>query len=101
MLNASGRKDLAEQVARHLRKKGFDVIHYGNFGSVQKQTKIVNCSGNIEAARQAREALGLKGLEIYSKPEKPAVVQARVILGTDFNAAATADPAGFGADGGR
>lgn len=101
VLNASGRRELAERVTRRLRKKGFDVINFGNYGAVEKQTKIVNCSGNIAAARLVREALGLTDLEIYSKPEKPAVVHARVILGTDFLAAGTADPAGPGKEGGR
>ncbi|MBI4801461.1 MAG: LytR C-terminal domain-containing protein [Elusimicrobia bacterium] len=101
VLNASGRKDLAEQVTRYLRKKGFDVISFGNYGAMAKQTKIVNCSGNIAAARLAREALGLKDLEIYSKTEKPAVVQARVILGVDFNEAEIKSPALFNKGSGR
>lgn len=101
VLNASGRRDLAERVTRYLRKKGFDVINFGNYGAVEKQTKIVNCSDNIAAARLLRDALGLTGLEIYSRPEKVSVIHARVILGTDFLAAGTADPAVLGKEGGR
>lgn len=101
VLNASGKKDLAERVARYLRKKGFDVINYSTYKAVEKQTKIVNCSGNIAAARLAREALGLKDLKIYSEPKKSAVVQARVILGTDFDAAKVRDPALIENGGGR
>ena len=101
MLNASGRRDLAEQVTKYLRKKGFDVINFGNGGAVARHTKIVNCSGNIAAARQARAALGLKDLEIYSKPEKPAVAQARVILGADFDEARLETPALFSKESGR
>lgn len=101
VLNASGRRDLAERTARYLRKKGFDVISVGNHKVVEKQTKIVNCSNNIAAARQVRGALGLEALEIYSKPEKPAVAQARVILGMDFDAAGVADPGLFGKEAAR
>ncbi|MBU2574175.1 MAG: LytR C-terminal domain-containing protein [Elusimicrobia bacterium] len=101
VLNASGRKGLAEQVTRYLREKGFDVIYFGNYGAAAKQTKIVNCSGNIAAARLARKALGLKDLEIYSKIEKPAVVQARIILGADFNETGIESPALFNKERGR
>lgn len=85
VLNASGRKDLAVRAAKFLRKKGFDVISFGTYGGVERHTKIVNCSGNLEAALQAREALGLGGLEIYSKPSKLGIADARIILAQDFD----------------
>lgn len=85
VLNASGEKDLAAQVTKYLRKKGFDVINFGTYGSVEEQTKIVNCSGNMEAAKAARSALGLNALEIYSKPGPGSVAEVSVILGVDFN----------------
>lgn len=85
VLNASGRKDLAALVTKYLREKGFDVITFGTYGSDEKRTKIVNCSGNVEAARRIRDALGLGGLEIYSKFDKLGISQARIILGTDFD----------------
>lgn len=85
VLNASGRRDLAVRAARHLRTRGFDVISYGTHGSGEKRTKIVNCSDNIEAARKMRAALGLDGLEIYSRFDKLAIAQVRVILGADFD----------------
>ncbi|OGR43441.1 MAG: hypothetical protein A2X28_00930 [Elusimicrobia bacterium GWA2_56_46] len=84
ILNASGKKDLAGSVTRYLRKRGFDVINFGTYGSVERQTKIVNCSDSIEAARLVRDALGLGGLEIYSKADRRGIVQVRVILGSDF-----------------
>ena len=87
VLNASGRKDLAVLVTKYLRKKGFDVINFGTYGSVEGITKIVNCSDNIEAARGIRDALGLGGLEIHSKFDKLAIAQARIILGVDFDGA--------------
>jgi len=85
VLNASGKKDLARLVTKYLRKKGFDVIDFGTYGSVEKQTKIVNCSDSLDAALRLREALGLGGLEIYSKFDKVGIVQARIILGEDFD----------------
>jgi len=85
VLNASGRKDLAGAVTKFLRDKGFDVINFGTYGSVETQTKIVNCSDNIKAAHAVREALDLGGLEIYSKFDKRAIAQIKIILGADFN----------------
>ena len=85
VLNASGKQDLARRVTKFLRKKGFDVIDFGTYGSVEKQTKIVNCSDSLEGALRLREVLGLEGLEIYSKFDKIGIVQARIILGADFD----------------
>jgi hypothetical protein len=87
VLNASGRRDLAVRVTKHLRKQGFDVINFGTYGSVEERTKIVNCSDNIGAARKTREALGLGGLEIYSKFNKFGIADARIVLGADFDEA--------------
>jgi len=85
VLNASGRKDLAVRVTKYLRKQGFDVLTFGTYGSVEKNTKIVNCSDNIGAARKAREALGLDRLEIYSKFSGLGISDAKIILGEDFD----------------
>lgn len=85
VFNASGKKDLARRVTGYLRKKNFDVLDFGTYGSVEKRTKIVNCSDSPEGALRLREALGLGGLEIYSKFDKIGIVQARVILGADFD----------------
>ncbi|HAF94517.1 MAG TPA: hypothetical protein DCG50_00505 [Elusimicrobia bacterium] len=85
VLNASGKKDLAMQVTKYLRKKGFDVIDFGTYTGTGKLTKIVNCSGNVAAAKAVRSALGLTALEIYSKFEAGNVAEVSVILGEDFN----------------
>ena len=101
VLNASARAGLAEQITKYLRKKRFDVISFGNYRSVTKQTKIVNCSDNIEAAQLVRDALGLNNLEIHSKAEKSAVIQVRVILGVDFDETKIESPALFNKESGR
>jgi hypothetical protein len=85
VLNAAGRKDLAGRVAKLLRKRGFDVIEFGTYGGAEKRTKIVNCSNDIDAARKVRAALGLGGLEIYSRYSRFGAAQVRVILGEDFD----------------
>jgi hypothetical protein len=87
VLNASGKKDLAMQVTKYLRKQGFDVINFGTYTGTGTLTKIVNCSGNIDAAKAVRSALGLGAFEIYSKPEVGNVVGVSVVLGVDFNEA--------------
>ncbi|HOW89198.1 MAG TPA: LytR C-terminal domain-containing protein [Elusimicrobiales bacterium] len=85
VLNASGKRDLAGRVTKFLRKNGYDVISFGTYAGVERHTKIVNCSGDIEAARGVRSALGLGGREIYSKSGKVNIADVRVILGEDFD----------------
>ena len=85
VLNASGKTDLAAQVTKLLRKKGFDVINFGTYGRRAARTKIINCSGDLKAARSLRAALDLGGLEIYSKSDKMTIAQVRIILGEDFD----------------
>jgi hypothetical protein len=84
ILNASGKKDLASQVTRFLRKKGFDVINYGTYTGAGKQTKIVNCSRSLESARTVRAVLGLNALEIHTVSGSDNVAEVSVVLGTDF-----------------
>ncbi len=85
VLNASGQVDLAALVTKLLRKKGFDVINFGTYGRRLARTKIINCSGDLKAARALRDAMDLGGLEIYSKPDKLTIAQVRIILGEDFD----------------
>lgn len=85
VLNASGRRDLAGRVTKFLRRTGYDVISFGTYAGVERHTKIVNCSGDIEAARGVRSALGLGGREIYSRSGKVNIADVKVILGEDFD----------------
>ena len=84
IFNASGRKGLAAQAAKHLRTLGFDVITETSYATLEKQTRILAFSSDTAAAARLRGSLGLDGLEIRSSSQK-SVAGAAVILGQDFD----------------
>ena len=85
ILNASGVKGRASKITRYLREKGVDVVSLGNFPTIRKKSKIVNCSDSIRSAFKVRNDLGLHKLAIYSKYDSSKMADAIVIIGTDFN----------------
>lgn len=90
ILNASGRSGLAAEVTRYLRdlnNKGtlnLDVINYSSFPTVQPETQIINHSGNLEDLKNISLYLNLGDKEIFSKTDKIAISDAKIILGQDF-----------------
>ncbi len=90
ILNASGKSGLAAEVTRYLRdlnNKGtlnLDVINYSNFPAVQPETQIINHSGNLEDLKNISLYLNLGDKEIFSKTDKIAISDAKIILGQDF-----------------
>jgi len=85
VFNASGKKDLAAHAAKYLRAAGFDVLTASSYGKIEKQTRILCFSGDTAAALKLRAALGLEGREIHVRAAQKSIVEASVILGTDFN----------------
>ena len=85
ILNASGVKGRAFKITRYLREKGVDVVSFGNFPTIRKKSKIVNCSDNIRSAFKVRDALCLHHLAIYSRYDSSKMGDAIVIIGTDFD----------------
>jgi hypothetical protein len=78
-------KDRAAKITRYLREKGVDVVSFGNFPTIRKKSKIVNCSNSIRSAFKVREILGLHNLVIHSKYDSSKMGDAILIIGTDFN----------------
>jgi len=85
ILNASGIKGRAFEITGYLREKGVDVVSFGNFPTIRKKSKIVNCSDSICSAFKVRDILGLHHLAIYSNYDSSKMGDAIVIIGTDFN----------------
>ncbi|MEA3306538.1 MAG: LytR C-terminal domain-containing protein, partial [Elusimicrobiota bacterium] len=85
ILNASGVRGRASKITRYLREKGVDVVSFGNFPTIRKKSKIVNCSDSIRSAFKVRNILGLHNLAIYSKYDSSRMGDAIVIVGMDFN----------------
>ncbi len=90
ILNASGKSGVAAEVTRYLRdlnNRGtlnLDVINYSNFPTVQPETQIINHSGNLEDLKNISLYLNLGDKEIFSKTDKIAISDAKIILGQDF-----------------
>ncbi|MCG2725035.1 MAG: LytR C-terminal domain-containing protein [Elusimicrobia bacterium] len=85
ILNASGVKSRAAKITKYLREKGVDVVNFGNFPSIRKKSKIVNCSDSVRSAFKVRDILDLRKLEIYSRYDSSNMADAIVIIGADFN----------------
>jgi LCP family protein required for cell wall assembly len=85
--NASGKKGLALDVVRQIRKAGFDVVKWGNYESRQKRTLVRDHRGNAEEARAIAASLSVQGVEIFTRVEASPLVDVEVILGEDYAAA--------------
>lgn len=90
VLNGSGRSGLARQAARHLRRRGLDVVLFGNAGSgpPADTTRVILRRGKRDRMEQVRGALGVGRMEVALDSLRR--VDVTVILGRDF----TPDEAG-------
>ena len=90
ILNASGKKGVAGDLAQYLRdkyQKGLlmvDVLNYDNYpGGRQKETYIIDYSGRLNQVKQLSTAIGLHN-EIVSEKQAHAIYDAHIIIGEDF-----------------
>lgn len=89
ILNASGKKGLAESLKQYLRAqyaKGLlqvDVYDTGNYPSLQEHSFIVDYSGKLVQVTQVSRAIGISS-EIRSEKSATAIYDTRIILGKDF-----------------
>src|SRR6185503_15869973 len=83
--NASGRKGLAYQLTKYLRKSGFDVVDWGTYSAQQLPTRVVDRKGNILSAQSVATALGVDSC--HSEPNPNALVDVEVIVGKDYQGA--------------
>lgn len=90
VLNASGRPGLAREATRVLRDRGFDVVTFGNApGEFAPDTSLVlDRVGRMDAARQVADALGIR--RVFARPAANLYLDATVVLGRDWQAAAKA-----------
>ena len=81
VLNGSGRDGLARRVTRELRRRGLDVVNFGN-GAGAESTAVVLRRGDASAAERVRGALG-QG-RVRTEPDSLRRVDVTVVLGADF-----------------
>jgi hypothetical protein len=83
VLNGAGITGLAREVTQQLRDDGFDVVYYGNAGSLARDsTTVLDRAGNPEAAHAVGEALGVDRVEVAL--DTTLYLEATVILGRDW-----------------
>jgi hypothetical protein len=82
VLNASGRAGLARGATRLLRRRGLDVVFFGNADAAADSTRILVRQGDPGAGRDVRDALGVGRVMIL--PDTLRRVDVSVILGRDF-----------------
>ena len=82
VLNASGRAGLARGATRLLRRRGLDVVFFGNAETAADSTRIVVRRGDPGMGRDVRDALRMGRVTIV--PDTLRRVDVSVILGRDF-----------------
>jgi calcineurin-like phosphoesterase len=84
VLNASGRQGLARQATRLLRRRGLDVIYFGNAETTVRvdSTRVFSRRGEPGRAHRVAQALG--GGQVVVAPDSLRRVDVTVLLGADF-----------------
>lgn len=85
VLNGSGVSKLAQRFTDYLRARGFDVVEMGNYKESNVSTTLVlDRSGNLQAAEQVAEALGIPRERVRQQIDRHAYLDVTVIIGKDF-----------------
>jgi hypothetical protein len=82
VLNGSRRAGAARAATRLLRRRGLDVVFYGNAESAVESTRVIVRRGDPGRARDVRQALGTG--QVVLEPDTLRRVDVSVILGPDF-----------------
>ncbi len=89
ILNASGKRGLAESLKQYLREqhaKGLlqvDVYDTGNYPTQEETSFIADSSGKLVQVTQVSRAIGISN-EIRSEPPTGDIYDSRIVLGKDF-----------------
>jgi hypothetical protein len=83
VLNGAGVAGLARDVTERLRRQGFDVVYYGNAGSLARDSTVVlDRRGDTLSTRRVADALGVVRTE--TALDTTLYLEATVILAPDF-----------------
>lgn len=82
VLNGSRRAGAARAATRMLRRRGLDVVFYGNAESAVESTRVIVRRGDQARARDVRQVLDAG--RIVVEPDTLRRVDVSVILGPDF-----------------
>ncbi len=85
VLNGTKEVKLAQRVTDYLRSQGFDVVEMGNYKSSSvESTLVLDRTGNLDAARQVAEVLGVPESNVKTSVDKSLFLDVSVIVGNDF-----------------
>ena len=83
VLNGGGVAGVAWDATRVLRDSGFDVVLFGNAGTLSDDPSVVmDRVGDLETAHSVAEALGI--LQVRSEPDSSRFVDVTVLMGPDW-----------------
>ena len=82
VLNGTGRAGVARAATRMLRRRGLDVVFYGNAEVATDSTRVIVRRGDPGNGRQVRQALGAG--RVVVEPDTLRRVDVSVVLGLDF-----------------
>jgi hypothetical protein len=85
VLNGSGVPKLSQRFTDYLRARGFDVVETGNYKNSQVElTRVIDRAGQIKAAQQVADALGIPKERVVQELDKNAYLDVSVVIGKDF-----------------
>lgn len=83
--NGCGKPGVAGTVTRYLRDQGFDVVESGNHSAFNvPQTRVVDRSGDLDAARLVAGLLGIAAEAVQQELEPQLYLDTSVIIGLDY-----------------
>jgi len=87
VLNGTRRAGVARAATRMLRRRGLDVVYFGNADQAVDSTRVIVRRGDPGRGRDVRLALGVG--RIVVEPDTLRRVDMSVILGADFRVTGT------------
>ncbi len=82
VLNGTRRSGVARAATRMLRRRGLDVVFYGNAEAAVESTRVIVRRGDPGRGRDVRQALGAG--RVVVEPDTLRRVDVSVVLGPDF-----------------
>jgi hypothetical protein len=82
VLNGTRRAGVAREATRMLRRRGLDVVYFGNADEPVDSTLVIVRRGNPGRGRDVRLALGVGHIRV--EPDTLRRVDVSVVLGADF-----------------
>ena len=82
VLNGTRRAGVARAATRMLRRRGLDVVYFGNADEAVDSTRVIVRRGNPGRGRDVRLALGVGHIRV--EPDTLRRVDVSVVLGADF-----------------